>query len=32
MSGAAFGALLAIAAVIALWLAYSAGVENGKIG
>lgn len=31
MSGAAFGAVLTIAAVIALWLAYSAGLENGKI-
>jgi hypothetical protein len=31
MSGAAFGAVLTIAAVIALWLAYSAGVENGRI-
>lgn len=31
MSGAAFGAVLTIAAVIGVWLAYSAGVENGKI-
>lgn len=30
MSGAAFGAVLTIAAVIALWLAYSAGLENGR--
>lgn len=32
MSGAAFGAVLLIAVIIALWLAYSAGVEIGRCG
>lgn len=31
MSGAAFGTVLLIAVLIALWLAYSAGVENGRL-
>lgn len=30
MSGAAFGAVVSFAVIVALWLAYCAGVENGK--
>ena len=31
MSGAAFGAVLTIAAIAGVWLAYGAGMGDGKI-
>lgn len=32
MSGAAFGTVLLIAVLACVWIAYLAGLENGKLG